>query len=144
MFKKRVAATALSVSLLMMAAGTAAGDDLQCKCKTLTYSGGWDHNFNSNGELPYECDYSDGEFDYPCHIDTLDGSCSGVHRQCGPDFAFDAEMSVVELAMYSGFVYNRDRQALQMVGCNGVVTASFKVAPELRFAVLEQLAARYV
>jgi hypothetical protein len=114
---------------------------LDCKCITLMPDTDPHHLFYEDGTLAYRCDTNG------CHTWTVDNFCSAHHSGCGGggpighaddlEGALSSPEAAVRLAGRRDVMFNRDRDALQIVDCNGLIIASARVPAEFRLAVLE-------
>lgn len=114
---------------------------LDCKCEPGESSSGAQGHYypvDGSGSRAYTC--TGGE----CHISLFSGTCSGNHSGCGGNLtAVDAteagdgvRPSVVNLAARVDVVYNAERRALQVIGCNGVLTGHIAISHAERDAVM--------
>lgn len=137
-----VLAACLTAAPLMISAQT-----LDCKCVSLMDPD--DHHlFSSGGDRAYRCDTAG------CHTSAYSQLCSSEHSGCGLDFAMGQAAEIgdamrtlkgaTSLAAAENVVYNHDRQALQVVSCNGMVIASARVPAAYVFAVIQAFALKYV
>ena len=80
-----------------------------------------------------------------CHVGLFLGFCSAHHDGCGGlagpssvdvDAFLNSARGILELALHDGVVYNVDRNALQVIGCDGRPSANVPVPEAERNAVM--------
>jgi hypothetical protein len=131
----------LAAVVLLVATGVRGAESDPADCHCLSWQNGWQdaHAFPiGDGNLAYHCAPT------TCHVTGYEGLCSAEHNGCGGDRATDLDVDAalissagfLDLALRDGVVYNPDRQALQVVGCDGRLTASLPVSDAQRIAVL--------